>query len=377
MTRAMPTIIAWLFLLLLAPTVAAHEIRPAIVDIDFDGEGEVEVTIRLNLEAAVAGISPKHADTNDSPQAATYNRLRELPPEALRTRFEAAAPGFLAHMHLAADEVPLQPALAHVEIPPVGDVALARDSQVTVTAALPAGVRSVTWGWDALLGPVIVRARAQPRGPVTYTVYLKDGADTAPIPATGPTAQSWLDVSGNYLTIGFTHIVPKGLDHILFVVGLFLLSTHFRPLAWQITAFTVAHSVTLALGVLGLVRLSPAVVEPLIAASIVYVAVENVISDKLQRWRPAVVFCFGLLHGLGFAGVLAEVGLQRDQFLTGLISFNLGVELGQLFVVSLCFATVGLWFRHKSFYRGAITIPASLAIAGVGAWWFIERVGLV
>ncbi|MEQ9641045.1 MAG: HupE/UreJ family protein [Alphaproteobacteria bacterium] len=376
MTRTIPTIIIWLLMLLALPA-AAHEIRPAIVDMSFDGQGQVSIAVRLNLEATMAGIGPQHADTDDAPQASLYDALRRLAPADLRARFDAYASEFLAAMRLRADGTPLTATVDDVTILPVGDLDLARDSSVRLSAPLPPDAQAVTWGWDAALGPAIVRAKSEPDGPIGYTVYLKDGADTEPIPAHGAPTQSWFDVATNYLVIGFTHIVPKGLDHILFVVGLFLLSARFAPLAWQITAFTLAHSVTLALGVLGIVRISPSVVEPLIAASIVYVAVENIISDKLQKWRPAVVFGFGLLHGLGFAGVLAEVGLAQSYFVTGLVAFNVGVELGQLFVVGLCFAAVGLWFRDKPFYRNAITIPASVAIAVVATWWFVERVGWV
>jgi hypothetical protein len=132
--------------------------------------------------------------------------------------------------------------------------------------------------------------------------------------------------------------------------------------------------VTLALGIYGVVRISPAIVEPLIAASIVFVAVENLFTDRLQRWRPAVVFGFGLLHGLGFAGVLKEIGLPSSQFVTALIGFNLGVELGQLTVIAACFLGVGFWFRHRHWYRWAITMPASAVVAIVATVWFFQRI---
>lgn len=371
---------------------AAHEIRPAIVDIGFDGDDDcaapgqaqrcVRVRIDLNLEAAIGGIQPQHKDTDDSDRAELYNGLRALPPALLQEKFAAFTPDLIGRLHLTADGIPLVPRVVAADIPAAGDISVARESQVTVAAPLPPDAQSVVFAWDASLGPVIVRARGAPtreapEGPVVYAGYLKDGIASEPIPVAGEAAQPWTKVFANYLEIGFTHIVPKGLDHILFVVGLFLLSPKLAPLAWQVTAFTLAHSVTLALGVLGLVRLPPSIVEPLIAASIVYVAVENMVSDKLQKWRPAVVFGFGLLHGLGFAGVLADVGLQRGHFVTGLVAFNLGVELGQLAVVVACFLVVGLWFRDRSFYRSAVTMPASLAIALVGAWWFVERIGLV
>ncbi len=170
--------------------------------------------------------------------------------------------------------------------------------------------------------------------------------------------------------------MPKGLDHILFVLGLFFLSTHLRPLLWQVTAFTLAHTVTLALGAMGWVTVPASIVEPLIAASITYVAIENVFTSGLSRWRPFVIFGFGLLHGLGFASVLGEFGIPDDQFFPALIAFNVGVELGQLTVISLAFLAVGMWFRNRPWYRSRISIPASLVIATIGAYWFFERVFL-
>lgn len=184
---------------------------------------------------------------------------------------------------------------------------------------------------------------------------------------------SRLAVVGRYLVLGFTHILPKGLDHILFVLGLFLLSQAWRPLLWQVSAFTLAHTLTLGLSIYGVVSLPSSLVEPLIAASIVYVAVENVISPKLRPWRVALVFAFGLLHGLGFAGVLSELGLPRGELFTALLSFNLGVELGQLAVIAGAFLLLALPLRKRSWYRRAVVVPASLAIAAVGLYWAVER----
>jgi hypothetical protein len=170
-----------------------------------------------------------------------------------------------------------------------------------------------------------------------------------------------------YLSLGFGHILPQGPDHVLFVLGLFLLSTRVRPLLWQVTAFTMAHSITLALSLYGLVRLPSIVVEPLIAMSIAFVAVENLITSELKPWRPFVVFGFGLVHGLGFAGVLTDMGLPRNQFATGLVTFNIGVELGQLAVIGLAFAAVG-WLRR------CVVFPASTAIAAVALFWTVQRI---
>ena len=176
-----------------------------------------------------------------------------------------------------------------------------------------------------------------------------------------------------YLALGYTHILPKGLDHILFVLGIFLLSPRIKTMLMQVTAFTIAHSITLGLTMYGIVSLSPRTVEPLIALSIAYVAIENLVTSELKPWRLALVFSFGLLHGMGFAGVLKDLGLPRDQFLTALLTFNLGVEGGQLSVIAAAALCV-YWFRNRDWYRRAIVVPASLAIAVVGLYWTAVRI---
>jgi len=183
-----------------------------------------------------------------------------------------------------------------------------------------------------------------------------------------------LEVVRRYLALGFLHIVPGGLDHILFVLGLFLLSRKVRPLLAQVTCFTLAHTLSLGLSAAGIVSLPPAIVEPAIALSIVYVAVENVLRRDLSRSRLALVFTFGLLHGLGFAGVLAELGLPRTQFFTALLSFNAGVETGQLAVLAGAFLVCTLPFGERPWYRQRIVVPASAAIAAIGLFWSVERV---
>lgn len=193
---------------------------------------------------------------------------------------------------------------------------------------------------------------------------------------------SW-STAGLYVTIGVRHILPAGLDHILFVLALFLSSATLRALAWQISAFTVAHTATLGLAAAGVVAPPAAVVEPLIAASIAFVAVENVAFRRLARWRVHVVFLFGLVHGLGFAGFLGELGLPPGRFLSGLLGFNVGVEIGQLAVVALAAVLAAGMRRHlpavhdDAGWRRLCVVPASLAIAVIGAFWTVERVAAV
>lgn len=181
------------------------------------------------------------------------------------------------------------------------------------------------------------------------------------------------NVVGFYVKLGIEHIVPHGLDHILFVVGLCLLNTSFKSILWQATAFTVAHSITLVLSMQGAVAVPAEIVEPIIALSILFIAVENILLSRLRPWRIGVVFLFGLIHGLGFAGALNEVGLPPDRFFLSLLSFNLGVELGQIIVIALVFAAVIFPFGKTPLYRKAFVYPLSAVIALVALWWTIER----
>ncbi len=176
-----------------------------------------------------------------------------------------------------------------------------------------------------------------------------------------------------YLQLGFTHIIPLGFDHILFVLSLFLLSPKIKPVLWQATAFTVAHSITLGLAMFKVITPSPAIVEPIIALSIMYVALENIISPTLKKSRIAIVFLFGLVHGMGFANALGELGLPQNSYLISLVMFNAGVELGQLAVILGAFLLFGYWFGTKPYYRKAIVIPLSVVIVIMAGYWTVER----
>ena len=252
-----------------------------------------------------------------------------------------------------------------------------RDSSTTALAAfhltgtMPRDATRLRWLYGLVADKYPLEIK-KPDG--TSTIEWIDGTNWSDVidlsrTFTRPTR---MEIVRQYLWLGYTHILPKGLDHILFVLGLFLLSARLKPLLLQITAFTIAHSITLGLSMYGIVSLSPRVVEPLIAFSIAYVAIENLVTRELKPWRIALVFMFGLLHGLGFAGVLRELGLPRTEFLTALLTFNLGVELGQLTIVSGAFLLT-MSFMKKGWYRQRVVIPASIVIAAVGVYWFVVR----
>ncbi|MDJ0709178.1 MAG: HupE/UreJ family protein [Woeseiaceae bacterium] len=191
--------------------------------------------------------------------------------------------------------------------------------------------------------------------------------------------RGFFETAGLYINIGVGHILPDGADHILFVLAVFLASTRIKALVWQISAFTVAHTVTLGLAAAGFITPSASVVEPLIALTIAFVAIENLVFKDMTRWRPAVVFGFGLIHGLGFAGFFGELGLPPGQFWSALIGFNIGVEIGQLSVI-LAAALLGAWIRRQladpdgtGRYRQFLARPVSLLIGLTGLWWGVTR----
>lgn len=180
-----------------------------------------------------------------------------------------------------------------------------------------------------------------------------------------------------YLKLGYTHILPQGFDHILFVVGLCLLSNKIKVIFWQATAFTVAHSITLALSMKNLIVAPSAVVEPIIALSILFVAVENLLLTELKPWRILLVFIFGLIHGMGFASSLNEIGLPRNKFLVSILSFNVGVELGQISIISAMFLFIVFPLGKSLNYRKQVVYPLSIIIALVAFYWTIQRVFFV
>lgn len=215
-------------------------------------------------------------------------------------------------------------------------------------------------------------------GETSFTLDLSRltaSTPTSPTPGAvssqGTSQDVWASL-GNYARLGYVHVLPEGMDHILFVVGLYLLSREMRPLLWQITMFTLAHSVTLALATLGVIHAPREVVEPIIALSIAAVAVENIFHPRYTRWRLLIVFIFGLVHGLGFASGL-DPNLPKSSLAVGIVGFNVGVEGAQLTVILLCLFITG-WIRDAARYRQYIVIPASALIAAIGLWWAAQRV---
>ncbi len=188
-----------------------------------------------------------------------------------------------------------------------------------------------------------------------------------------------IDTLAIYIRIGFEHILPGGADHILFVLAIVLTVQKWRPLVVQLSAFTLAHSVTLGLTAAGMISPPPAIIEPLIAATIAFVAIENLFVRGLTRWRPFVVFGFGLVHGMGFAGAFGELGLPQGVFWSALVGFNVGVEIGQLCVVAIALGAMAMLARalpvtaDVAGRQNLLIRPLSLMIGLVGLFWFFTR----
>lgn len=369
----------------------AHEIDPAIADIDV-GQEAVSLSIQLSLESFIIELDLSMiSDTTQAlpDEEAAYMTLREMSPEELGSvladRWPVLAPGLI--LRTRGGEPPV--ALVDASIPAVGDTGVQRISTLRLRADLPPGDAPVQFGWIARNGDLVVRQVGG--GEEAYTAFLQDGILSEPLPRMATLNESAGAVFTRYIPVGFAHIVPMGVDHILFVLGLFFFALRSRAVLLQVSAFTVAHTITLALASLNIVSMPASVVEPLIAASIVYVGVENIWGRGSEWARTALVFGFGLLHGLGFASVLGDFGITASHFVAALVGFNIGVELGQLAVIFVALALIlaATWLARfavrndteapvqslQVMYR-AISIAGSLTISLIGAWWTFERVFL-
>jgi hypothetical protein len=378
---------AFLLLALFAGTAAAHPVPDVPVRAYFQADGACSIHVEVDPrcfkddpENAPSLLNGIFKEMPEADRAAYLEKARAFVPETAEFRFE-----------------PLGRIIPELkwEWTTKGGAPLTKDDDVVVLTGIwrtqvPAGIqgyrlRALPQGKLSVLflnhlnGKSVERIAVLFPGETSYLLNLT-GLD-APTPS-GPIAGAvgqkggaagWWATFADFFEQGFLHVLPKGLDHILFVLGLFLLRREWKPLLWQVSTFTVAHTITLGLATIGWVAVSPRVVEPVIAASLVYVALENIFRPQYTVWRLLVVFIFGLVHGLGFAGALRELALPTASLLVGLLGFNVGVEGGQLAVISLAFIATA-WIRNPVQYRRAIVIPGSAAIAAMGLWWTVTRV---
>ena len=339
--------------------ICAHEIGTTRVAVLFEQGRTYDITVVTDATSLADKLTTLAG--TQSPGEIDAARLQSLLGSLDGT--------FRRRVNIGFDGSPVTPAIAYSVEPAAGGYI----ATIRMTGEIPRSAKQFQWtyGWTFASYGLTVRdsSTANPstewlEGNQTSTPYVL----AAPSPSTTRWVTSW-----RYLVLGFTHILPLGLDHMLFVLGLYLLSGRLRTVLLQVSAFTIAHSITLGLSMYGLFSAPSRIVEPMIALSIAYVAIENIFVTRLKPWRVALVFGFGLLHGLGFAGALKELGLPRAEFLTALLTFNAGVEAGQMTVIGAAFLLFGWHYSERAWYRGRIVVPMSIVIATTAVYWTITR----
>lgn len=371
-----------------APLVAwAHGLVFTRVEAIVTSPTEVALTIDYNLGLVL-------------PTPAAYFALTQADADRQRAEVQRVLPQILGALEFYAGDQRLTLELQSFALPRLAaaafeDPAQDKSAKLRFVARLPAKPAPLV---------MVVPYNAPVEHPVLFAVgtrvhgvlqrsWVEEGPsevfdfDWATLPAAGPAAVAvpmmataapvarppWYVEFWTYLQLGFKHIVPQGLDHMLFVLALFFLGQTWRKLLAQTTVFTIAHATTLFLSRYGVVHVPGRIVEPLIAFSIACIALENIWSPRLGPARLVLVFAFGLVHGLGFAGSLAEVKFPENQFLLALLGFNLGVDFGQLLVIAVALLAVG-WWRDRPWFRTRIMIPSCAVIAAVGLFWTVQRV---
>ena len=365
----------FIFLVIFINSSYSHELRPAIANLNIDEKDNIinaSLTIRLNLEAIIAELDMSHSNTRVSKKSDQYESLRNMSAVDLLKQFNSKTINLQNKIYLTSVSSNYNLTLLNIDIPEVGNTGIIRDTIINFD------IRNIKdedlkFSWDKNLGSIILRVNSKNNEDL-YSQLVESGNKSGWFSATNKRKEKLIDNIKSYTQLGFKHIIPKGLDHILFILALFLLSSKLRPLILQISIFTLAHTITLILGVLDIIKIPSIIVEPIIALSICFIAIENLFTENLKKMRPYIIFIFGLLHGLGFAGVLNEIGISDGLFISSLISFNIGVELGQISIIILSYIFISVLFQNKSWYRNRITIPLSLAIALVGFYWFFERI---
>ncbi len=372
-------IFIYLFLACVQSThLYADVVKPALVEISVYADGHYRIELRASIEAMMTGINSQYKNTQDSPFAAEYDELRNLPPEVLRQKFSLFEKELYKEIELKFDgkKVPLR--ITEVTIPERGYPKVPRISLIVFEGDIDTSVKSLSWYYPARFSDNAARVRQvdteNERWHWSSWQWLRKDQPSKEFSLEEVfTEPATSEVIADYMAAGFEHIIPKGLDHILFILGIFLLSTQLMPLVKQATMFTLAHSITLSLAMFNVVNLPASIVEPLIALSIAYIGFENILAHKLKNSRLVLVFGFGLLHGLGFASVLADFGMPESAYATALIGFNLGVEFGQLAILTAAYFGITYWFKSKEHFHRYITVPGSIMITLIGLYWTWDR----
>ncbi len=371
-------LILLLTFLVTSPAIIADVVKPALTEINVFSDGRVLIEVRTSLEALLTGIDGRYRNTQDAPNADLYDKFRNQSAMDLAQSFDSFQPALLKGVELTVDQqvVPLE--IDSIVIPEPGYTKVPRTSIIRFTGRIYGRHQSLQWYYPAGFGDHAVRVKQidEARDFWHWSDYqwIREDRVSEPFAIDGLViSSSWYTVFNTYIEAGFLHIMPWGADHVLFILGLLLISQRLRPLLWQVTMFTLAHSITLSMSTMGFFTIPAILVEPLIALSIAFIAIENIFQQSVKPSRLFIIFGFGLLHGLGFAAMLAEFGLPENGFWLALSGFNLGVEAGQVSVLLIVWLAVVIWLRQWSGYRRFVIIPASVLIAFTGLLWFWQR----
>ena len=349
----------------------AHELSPNIANLKVEKNG-VQIKFITSLEAYVTGVDFSILDnTKDHINSEYYKKLRALEKTELTSVFLNNWEEFTSLFTLTTEDGKKLDkfSFSFIEIEEIDNPDIPRLGTIHFFVET-SGEKSFTFRASKKLGDIILRQEGVEGG---VSQYLISGEKSVVISSGKLEARTKFNIFVDYILAGFYHILPKGVDHILFVMGLLFLTPKIPPLVMQISIFTLAHTITLAMSSLGLFTVAAGVVEPLIALSIVYIAYENIFRSQLTKYRIITIFLFGLLHGLGFASVLKTFGLPEENFILALLGFNIGVELGQITIVLLGFIILANIFKSINQFRVYITLPGSFFIGVFGLWWMLER----
>ena len=354
--------------------LSAHEIKPAIVEFN-KVKNQINIVLKFNAEAFLANIDASdYKDTINFSNSIKYSELRLLPGEILKEKVFESRDQIINSIFIKTSKKQLNLKLVEIDVLEEKNIEKVRFTKVYLKTEIKFIETPITFSAKKIFGPLIFKnfSNIDKDTDKPQSQWLKPGNQTSKLGIlqvkTNTTNFSILGIWN-----GILEIILYGFDHILFILGLFFFSHKLKPLLIQVTTFTIAHSITLIFGGLGYITISPLIIEVIIAASIIWIGFENLFRKKMKVSRLGVIFTFGLIHGLGFASMFKPKGLEGTDYYLNLLSFNIGIELGQLITLLPLIILIPL-FNRLSWYRILIAMPASIIIALFGVEMFIDRI---
>ncbi len=367
------------FLNLFSTSSTSHEIKPSIADFTYD-EKYLNFKIRLNAELILSNIDAStFSNTDSSSLSDIYDKFRILSKKDLEEMFQNSWSKISSNIDIKINNETKKINLIKTEVEDIKNFEISRDTHVYFRVLLDENSEQFTFRWIKNYGPIILRENNNNKSEdELVTEYLQSGIESSQFSFKENNFRKTFNSFTKFLVLGIQHIIPKGLDHILFIFGLFLFSSSLKKLISQITIFTIAHSITLIFVSLSLMKINSQIVEPIIALSIFYIGLENIFKKYIKEYlRYVVILFFGLLHGLGFALVLSDIGYRSTDLFINLVSFNIGIEVAQISIVLVLYLFIALNFAKNKNYRNLFQVPSSILISSIGLYWFFERINFI